>query len=117
MAKKQGAITVGIPARAVDRWNELRALCAAEAGFQPPDSAVIELAIKIALENLSHVPGIGLVMAPERHAQFSLHRPGVDMTIEAGGHVVRRLAPGEDPMIEGEPIRPVPEHLRKREDA
>lgn len=104
MAKKQ--ITVGIPARAAASWNHLRDLCAAEAGFRPPDSTVIELAIKIAVENLGHIPGIGLVMAPERHAQFSLHRPGVDMTVYAGGHLVRRIEPGEPPApTEGDPIR------------
>ena len=108
MATKNKQITVGIPARAAANWNHLRELCAAEAGFRPPDSAVIELAIKIAVDNLGHIPGFGLVMAPEQNAQFSLHRPGVDMTVYAGGHLVRPLAPGEPAPTEGEPIRAHP---------
>ena len=113
---KKGALSIRIPARSVERWEELKALCAQEAGFQPPDSAVIELAIRMAVDNLAHIPGFGLVLMPERHGQFSLHRPGggfmhrPDGGVEvlAGGHLGRRLEPGETDAVEGVPIRPVP---------
>ena len=114
------AKVVQIPDRAVPDWEKWRAMLpeAATAG------AAIELALKIAIDASDHIDGIGLMVNMQgpgrpRHdgEGWMRSRPGGGVEVFTGGHLGRRLEPGETSTVKGEPIRPVPEHLRKREDA
>ena len=105
------AKVVQIPDRAVPDWEKWRGILpeAATAG------AAIELALKIAIDASAHIEGIGLMVNMQGPGRprgdgggWMRQRPDGGIEVFTGGHLGRRRVEGEDPTVEGVPIRPPP---------
>ena len=111
-------LTLKLPGRAVADWEKwrLRLPAAATAG------AAIELALKLALEASESMDGLELMVNPKgagRPAYADSHwvrpRPDGGVEVMTGGHIGRRLEPGESATpIGGDPIRSTFQFLQDR---
>ena len=108
-------LTLKLPGRAVRDWEEWRARLPASATA----GAALEFALKLALEASVHIDDIGPLVNPQGPGRpgrgdknWVKPRRGGGVEVMTGGHIIRRLEPGESAApIGGDPIRPAPQDL------